>query len=181
MNPSEDKKLVIIGKCGRAYGVRGWMHIQSFTAQPQNILNYLNWVLISPSGEQQSVHLDGLKPHGDHFVAKIKGIDSPEAVRPFCLSEIAIHQSDLPELDDGQYYWAELKGLTAVLPTGKKLGTVKEIFATGANDVITVVTEQQKEILVPYLDDVVLAIDLDQGTMTLDWDPAERYEDSHEQ
>ncbi len=172
-------KLVIIGKCGRPYGVRGWVHIQSFTADPSNILNYQNWIMILPTGTKQPVELDGLRAHGNHFVAKIKGIESPEATKRFTLAEIAVSQDDLPELEEGEHYWEELIGLKAILPNGKELGTVDSIFETGANDVIVVKMADDKELLVPYLDDVVLDIKVNEGTITLDWDPVERLSGEH--
>jgi 16S rRNA processing protein RimM len=166
--------LVIIGKCGRPYGVRGWLHIQSFTADPSNILNYRQWILITSQGKQKPVSLEDLRPHGNHFVAKIKGFDSPEAAKTICLFQIAMAKDDLPTLQEGQYYWEELTGLQALLPNGKALGVVDSLFETGANDVIAVTTPKGKELLVPYIDSVVLDINLKQGTITLDWDPLER-------
>lgn len=165
---------IIIGKCGRPYGVKGWFHIQSFTADPHNILQYSNWTLLTKQGKQKSVELESIRPHGNHFVAKLKGIDSPEDAKSVGLLEIATPKDELPELEQDEYYWVDLIGLTAILPNGNELGTVDELFETGANDVIVVKTSDEKELLAPYIDDVVLDIDLEQGTMTLDWDPAER-------
>jgi 16S rRNA processing protein RimM len=168
------QNLIIIGKCGRPYGVKGWFHIQSFTADPNNILNYRNWTLLTPQGKQKPVELEGIRAHGNHFVAKIQGIDSPEDAKSIGLFQIAMPQDELPELGENEYYWADLVGLKAILPSGVTLGTVSELFETGANDVIVVKTEQNKELLVPYTDEVVLDVDLDAGTLTVDWDPAER-------
>lgn len=166
--------LIIIGQCGRPYGVRGWFHVESFTATPANILKYRNWTLLTQQGKQKPVKLEGIKPHGTHFVAKIQGIDSPEDAKEIGLFQIAMPQDDLPALDEGQYYWSDLLNLKACLPTGQLLGTVQELFETGANDVIVVKRQDGKELLVPYVDDVVLEVDLDKGIITMDWDPAER-------
>ena len=166
--------LVIIGKCGRPYGVRGWLHIQSFTADPNNILKYRQWILITSQGKQKPVSLEDLRAHGNHFVAKIKGIDNPEDAKIISLFQIAMAKNDLPALEEGEYYWEELIGLHAILPNGNPLGIVDSLFETGANDVIAVTTPKGKELLVPYIDSVVLAIDPKKGTITLDWDPLER-------
>jgi 16S rRNA processing protein RimM len=166
--------LVTIGKCGRPYGVRGWFHIQSFTANPSNILHYRNWTLITSQGKQKPVQLEDLRPHGNHFIAKIKGIDTPEAAKAICLLQIAMPKNDLPPLQKGEHYWAELTGLKAILPNGTPLGVVDSLFETGANDVIIVTLPEGKELLVPYVDSVVLDVDLAEGTITLDWDPLER-------
>jgi 16S rRNA processing protein RimM len=83
-------------------------------------------------------------------------------------------KNDLPPLQKGEHYWAELTGLKAILPNGTPLGVVDSLFETGANDVIIVTLPEGKELLVPYVDSVVLDVDLAEGTITLDWDPLER-------
>lgn len=172
--------LIIIGKCGRPYGVRGWMHIQSFTEEPANITQYKSWILLHRSGKQEPATVEGIRAHGNHFVAKIKGIDSPEAIKAYGLAQIAVARENLPELGEKQHYWADLAGLEAKLPNGISLGKIDSLFETGANDVIVVITPEGKRLLIPYIDSVVLGIDLDTRTMTVDWDPAERAGKSHD-
>lgn len=168
------QNLIVIGQCGRPYGVKGWFHVQSFTADAKNILNYPNWTLLTPQGKQKPVKLQGIRGHGNHFIAKIQGIDSPEEAKSVGLFSIAIAPEELPKLNENQYYWVELIGLRAILPNGQGLGTVSQLFETGANDVIVIQTASGKELLVPYIDEVVLEVNLNDGTMILDWDPAER-------
>jgi 16S rRNA processing protein RimM len=47
---------------------------------------------------------------------------------------------------------------------------IEDIMETGANDVLVVAGDRQR--LIPYVvDDVVKHVDLQSGTMTVDWEP----------
>ncbi len=84
--------------------------------------------------------------------------------------EIAITRDQLPEPEDDEYYWVDLEGLSVTNLDGITLGVVDSIMETGANDVLVV--KGEKERLIPYvMDEFVHAIDLDAGTITVDWDP----------
>ena len=54
---------------------------------------------------------------------------------------------------------------------GEQLGQVKRMMETGANDVIVVQDETEKqEILIPYVrEQVVKCVDLEKKTITVDW------------
>jgi 16S rRNA processing protein RimM len=92
--------------------------------------------------------------------------------------DIAIESSQLPELSDDEFYWRDLMGMQVVTEKGYSLGTIKEIFATGANDVMLIKANTndafgQKERMLPILfDQVVKQIDKPSATITVDWDPA---------
>ena len=74
----------------------------------------------------------------------------------------------LPRLKKGEYYWSQLEGLKVTNLQGIELGKVSHLFETGSNDVLVVLGERER--LIPYLPQIVLAIDLDAGTLNVDWD-----------
>ena len=52
------------------------------------------------------------------------------------------------------------------------LGKVTSLMETGANDVLVVKAEDGQERLIPFIrDSVITHVDLQAGTMTVDWDP----------
>ena len=75
---------------------------------------------------------------------------------------------ELPPLEDGDFYWAELEGLRVVTVEGAELGVVKRLMETGANDVLVVQGERER--LIPYVAAVVRNVDLDSRTIEVDWD-----------
>jgi 16S rRNA processing protein RimM len=106
---------------------------------------------------------------GAGIVARISGIDDRDAAHRSIGRKIHIPTSDLPQLEEGEYFWDQLKGLEAVNLNNDRLGVVDRLFETGANDVI-VITGDHGEVLVPFVPDVVREVDLENGLMRLDWD-----------
>jgi 16S rRNA processing protein RimM len=73
---------------------------------------------------------------------------------------------DALPLEEGEYYVHQIEGLTAVTANGERLGTVREGLVTGAHDVY-VIDGAQGEILLPAIPDVILGVDLEAGTITV--------------
>jgi 16S rRNA processing protein RimM len=161
-------KFITIGRFGAPYGVKGWMKIQSFTVPVENILDYEPWY-IEQNGDWQAISLSGQRKHNQGVVATIEGCDDREQTVQYRNVDIAVPRNELPELEQNEYYWTDLEGLKVNTVTGKELGIIDHVFATGANDVLVV--KGEKEHLVPYLlEQVVKKIDLDNNTMLIDWD-----------
>ncbi|WP_292977303.1 ribosome maturation factor RimM [Nitrosomonas sp.] len=85
---------------------------------------------------------------------------------------IAVPRSQLPQLpEDGKdgYYWTDLIGIDVVNTQGKSVGTVSGLFETGANDVMRVQLSNNKEELIPFVDQVIRQVDLKARQITVDW------------
>ena len=79
-------------------------------------------------------------------------------------------RDQLPELPQGEYYWTDLIGLDVRLEDGRRLGTIDNMLATGANDVMVVRGERER--LIPFVPgQYVKEVDLAGGCVTVDWGP----------
>ncbi|MGD8558125.1 MAG: ribosome maturation factor RimM [Gammaproteobacteria bacterium] len=167
-----DSQLVVVGKITSAYGIKGWVKIYSYTDPVTNILNYNPWYLPSrPTAEdwQPRQVLQG-RAHGKHVVAQLENVSDRHQAELLRGLDIAIPRNELPPAAEGEYYWIDLKGLKVVNTNGLELGVIEDIMETGANDVLVVAGDRQR--LIPYVvDDVVKHVDLQSGTMTVDWEP----------
>lgn len=170
MSQASDK--LVIGKIGAPYGVKGWVKINAYTDVPEGIFDYSPWVV----GDQQ-YQIDQWRPHGKSLVAKIVNIDSRDDAERIKNLDILIAADQLPELDEGEFYWRDLTGMQVVTTQGYDLGVVKDVFNTGANDVLQVKANPndafgQKERLLPFvLDEVVQQVDKEGRVITVDWEP----------
>lgn len=161
-------ELVIVGRIGAPHGVAGAVRISSATQPAENIEHYRPWLL--GDGERfREVEVSWLRPHGAGYVAGIAGVTSRDQAEALRGSLIAVRRSALPDLEAGrEYYWQDLVGMTVCHPDGRVLGTVKNLLETGANDVL-VVQGRPREVLIPFVDGVVLDVDLTSGRMLVDW------------
>jgi len=171
MSQASDK--VVIGKIGAPYGVKGWVKINSYTEVPEGIFDYSPWLL----ADGKEYQIDQWRPHGKAIVAKLIDIDSRDDAERIKNLDISIDAEQLPELGDDEVYWRELNGMQVVTTQGYQLGVVKEVFNTGANDVIRVKAKVndafgQKERLIPFVfDSVVQTVDKTERVITVEWDP----------
>lgn len=167
MSAADNDDIIIAGQLGGPYGVRGWIKVVSHTDTKENLLSMLPWML-KIKGNWQACDVEDAKVHGKGLIAKIKGIDSPEQAKTFVNTPLAIYASQLPELGDDEYYWQDLIGLHVYNEQDQYFGTIKTLIETGANDVMQVMGDRER--LIPYIDDVVLGVDLCEGRMQVAWD-----------
>lgn len=175
---STKSNLVNVGRITAVFGIKGWVKVHSYTEPQDNLFNYRPWLLKTPHGIKE-IEIDEARPHGDAYVAHIKGVDDRNLAETFTKCDIAVGREELAELDDGEFYWHQLEGLRVVSQfEGQQLdfGVVSKILETGANDVLVVQGDSQsmdqKERLVPYVPgQFVLSVDLDAATILVDWDP----------
>ena len=164
-----DKDHLVIGKITGYYGVKGWVKVFSYSMPKENILNYKNWFILADDIFINHLLIDG-KEHQKKIIVKLDNVDSRDDAKEIIGKDVFISQLDLTDLEDDEYYWRDLEGLSVITTKGLCLGKIQYLFETGANDVM-VVKEGNSECLIPYsLGNVVTDIDLDKGEVTVDWD-----------
>lgn len=161
---------VVVGRFGKAHGVRGAVTVQSFTEPKSNIIEYSPWfVRAGSSWTELDVRL--VEQRGKQIIAWVDDVESRDAASALTNQEIAVLRSALPKLAKGEFYWQQLVGLTVINLEQKKLGIVTDMMATGANDVMIV--EGDKRHLIPFiLGRFVQTISLETGEVVVDWDEA---------
>jgi len=160
---------VVLGRVSGLYGVSGWVRVFSHTEPREGIVRY-SPIFLKVQGEWRPFELEAGRAHGAGVVLKFVGCDDRDQAVALLQCEIGVHRAQLPPPGPGEYYWADLEGLRVVTLDGVELGTVRSLFATGANDVIVVQGERER--LLPFVrDKVVVEVNLEQRLMTVDWDP----------
>lgn len=152
------------------FGVRGWVKVYSYTRPRENILAYSPWWLDLPDGTRRCCRLRSGRVHGKGLVALLEGVDDADAAQLLAGAGIRVERAQLGEPGPGSWYWADLEGLRVLTLAGMELGRVETLMETGANDVLVVQGERRR--LIPFVHgQVVRAVDLEAGTLTVDWDP----------
>lgn len=169
-------ELVTVGRITAVYGVRGWVKVYSHTQPMDNILRFDRWWLQGQDG-WEPLKIDRGRRRGKGLIAHIEGVDDRNDAAHYCQRDIAIRRSDMPRLEEGEFYWHQLEGLRVISHfDGREydFGRVERLMETGANDVLVVRGgEGGRERLIPYLpNEFVTCIDLDAGVITVAWDPA---------
>lgn len=155
-----------MGRITAPFGIKGWVKLQPFTAEPANLLAYPLWWIGSEAGWQQC-RVERADVHSGSIVAKLAGCEDRDAAMRYRGRQVAVSRESLPAAGNNEFYWADLIGLRVVNVQGEDLGTVSRVFETGANDVL--VLEGDRERLIPFTEHVVQQVDLAGGVIRVDW------------
>jgi len=163
------------------HGVKGWVKIRAYV-EDLKLLTQLSHVMVSPggntsSGESRAVQIVEVKPQGKGVIASLKGVNDRTMAETLRGWIIEIPATQLPPAEAGVFYWRDLVGLAVFCRYRDRdvlLGKVLRLVETGANDVLVVGPTSDsigdKETLIPWVpDDVIVAVDLQQGTIRVDW------------
>ncbi len=159
-----DNNPVLLGKVAATHGIRGELRIAVFSGQFETILSLSSLLIKRPDGGMEKFEFAAKAARGNKLIVAFIGYESINKVSHLVGRELYTTRGELPELAVGEFYWCDLLGLKVVTDAGITLGFVTDIIATGSNDVY-VVKNDEREYLIPALDDVVLDIDLENETM----------------
>jgi 16S rRNA processing protein RimM len=160
---------VIIGKIVGLFGVKGWLKIRSYTDPREQIARYQPWQ-VAVDGVWRQMAVEAVQPHGKGMIARLSGVENRDQALPLVGGDIGVSRQQLPALAENEFYWRDLEGLKAVNLEGVELGTVRYLFATGANDVLVVQKDGGPEILIPFLwQRTIQAVEIDAGLIRVDW------------
>jgi len=156
-SPKGESIYLAIGFLRRPHGVAGEIIMDLHTDFPERIKPGRK---VYMGEKHEAFTIDSVRAHGNGVLVKLRGFDVPEAVGRFRNQWMYVKSSEVPALPEGRYYKHDLIGLTAMTDAGEKLGVLKEVLETGANDVYVVAQEDGKEILLPAIPDVVLDVNM---------------------
>ncbi len=165
-------EMILVGRVSGLFGVRGWVRLHSDTEPRENILSY-SPLYLEREGQWQVVKIMDGRKQGKAVVARLGECADRDAAALLLGARIAIKREQLRETEAGEYYWRDLLGLKVLTLENVELGVITQMMETGANDVLVVRAEEDgQERLIPFIQgDVISEIDLEQGRMTVDWDP----------
>lgn len=164
LKSATDKKI-IIGKIGAAHGVRGDMKVYPLTDFPDRF-NTIKKAFI----DDKEIDIISTRYQNNFVVMKVKGVNSREEVARYTNKLLKINRSDVPPLNEGEYYSFDIIGLKVINQDDVVLGEIIEILKTGSNDVYITKTPEGKQLLIPALKKVVTEINIEDGFMKVIWD-----------
>ena len=174
-----------VGVVTTTHGVRGEMKVYPTTDDPKRFLDLEKVFIDEPEGPKGTKEqpgkgskapvktvrreraVEGVKFFKNLVILKLAGIDDMDAAAKLRGAELYVSREDAVPLEEGEYYIADLIGLRVVTEEGLELGTVEDIWPTGANHVITVKQKNGNEILLPYIPDCVKEVRLTEGEILI--------------
>jgi 16S rRNA processing protein RimM len=176
-----------VGRIADAWGVKGWMKIQSYASDPQALLSARRWFLkpedtgtVPKPGTATrlpaSLKITQVREHGDGIVASAAGVVDRNGAEALRGARIFTSRAEFPSPKADEYYWVDLIGLQVLNQQGEDLGQVVGLIDTGPHSVLRVVpagmtapVKPDEERLIPFVSAYVGEVSLEQRRITVDW------------
>ncbi|HET7755914.1 MAG TPA: ribosome maturation factor RimM [Steroidobacteraceae bacterium] len=161
-----------LGRLGAPYGVKGWVHVDSYTDPPLGLLQYRQWALRLGSGARITRRLAAGRGHGAGLVAQLEGVTDRRQAAALTGAVIEVQRAALPRPGTHEYYCADLVGLSVRNLEGVALGTVSHFVDPPGGAVMVTREAGGREHWVPAGPKHLRKVDLAAGVIVVDW-PAE--------
>jgi 16S rRNA processing protein RimM len=175
-----------VARVADAWGIKGWLRIQPYAADPQVVFKARHWFLQPPAGKPRAkdapplpkvLNVTLVKEHSDGVIASVREVADRNGAEALRGARIFVSRSTFPKTDDGEFYWIDLIGLAVVNRDGAALGTVAEMMDTGAHSVMRLTAESVDEAgtprtierLVPFVAAYIDEVSLAERRIVADW------------
>ncbi len=183
--PAWPDDAVEVGRIAGAWGVKGWIKVQPFAADPQALFSSKRWFLKPP--EEPRPARPGTAPypgllkvaesreHGDGVIARLHDVADRNGAEALRGARIFVARSSFPTADTDEFYWVDLIGLAVINRDEQALGTVVGLLDTGAHSVLRVLPDGGKgeadERLIPFVAQYIDEVSLESRRIRVDWGP----------
>ncbi len=155
---------VVLGEVTGAHGLRGELRVRFAGDSPDHLLEATSLWLASrpgdPEARRYAVTDRGLA-RGGEVRLRLAGVASRDEVVPLLGLLVTVPAETLASLPEGEFYWYELIGCRVESESGQVAGVVREVWETGAHDVLVVRDEAGIERLIPTAREIMTRIDLE--------------------
>jgi 16S rRNA processing protein RimM len=152
-----EPEYLVVGYLRRPHGVHGEMIMEVQTDFPERLKPDTDVYI---GDVHKRLIITSTRFHNEGLLIKFQAVDTPEEAGRYRNQSVYVKAADRPALPEGQYYHHELIGFTIVDEKGELIGSLTEIMQTGANDVYVVRQAEGREILLPVISSVILAVEM---------------------
>jgi 16S rRNA processing protein RimM len=171
---------VVIGRIRKAHGLRGEVSVEVRTDEPATRFA-TGSVLAADPAAAGPLTVAGARWHGGRLLLSFEGVadrDAAERLRGVLLLA-DVPATERPE-DPDEFYDHQLAGLPVVTTSGGRVGVIAEVLHLPGQDLLAVLTDEGREVLVPFVAAMVPAVDLDARRVVVD-PPAGLLDDAAEE
>ncbi len=161
-----EEGLLLLGHIQSAQGLKGQVRVHSDTENPADICTYSPlWDAL----KQQQLTLNFVRMHKDSVICSIDGITDRNGAEALKGLALCVERERLADVEDDEFYHADLLGLDVQDMDGKSIGQVKTVQNFGAGDLLDVLLgDSRVSVYVPFTEEVVPVVDIQSGFVRID-------------
>ena len=160
------EKQLQVGVISSTHGVRGEVKVFP-TTDDVTRFRQLKKVYLDTGREMLPLEIENVKFFKQFAILKFKGIDNINDIEKYRGKSLMIDREDAVDLDEDEYFIADMIGMKVCTEDGSEFGTLKDVMETGANDVYIIDSLEHGEVLIPAIRECILDVDMDEECMTI--------------
>jgi 16S rRNA processing protein RimM len=158
---------LVVGRVGKPHGINGAVTVEVRTDDPDARFAPGSSLRTDPV-DRGPLTIADLHPRSGGIVVYFEGVDSREGAEALRGTVLVVDSASLPPLGEpDEWYDHDLVGLAAVDPAGVALGTVTDVVHSAASDLLVITGADDREHLVPFVKEMVPAVDLPAGRVVV--------------
>jgi 16S rRNA processing protein RimM len=169
MSPATGR--VEFGRIVGAHALRGEVRVRLHAEDPKNLQRatgvWLGTGLSDAQARFYPIEGTGSGRAGELRLA-LEGVESRESAEALRGQVVMGDAESLAKLAQDEFYWHQLVGCLVETESGQAIGRVREIWQTGAHDVLVVDGETPEPILIPTAREIMKTVDLEAGRIVID-------------
>ncbi|MDD6628730.1 MAG: ribosome maturation factor RimM [Lachnospiraceae bacterium] len=155
-----------VGVITQTHGIRGEVKVFP-TTDDVNRFKKLKEVMLDTGKERLTMEIESVKFFKQYVILKFRGYDSINDIEKYKRAKLLVTRDKAVKLKKDEYFIADLIGLKVITEDGESFGTLKDVLATGANDVYVVERPDASEVLLPAIKECILNVDMEQGCISV--------------
>ncbi|RFU63304.1 ribosome maturation factor RimM [Peribacillus glennii] len=157
------EKWFNVGKIVNTHGIGGEVRVISRTDFHEERYKKGNTLYLfkEDGGEPIELKITSHRTHKNFDLLTFENYTNVNMSEPLKGGILKVPESQLGVLPEGEYYFHQIIGCTVYTDEGEEIGEIREILTPGANDVWVVKGKNGKDVLIPYIDNIVTSIDVE--------------------
>lgn len=160
------EKYFRVGVIANTHGIRGEVKVYP-TTDDINRFKKLKKCILDTGKEYIDLNVESVKFFKNMVILKFKEYNNINDIECYKGKDILVSRDNAVKLEKGEYYIADILGAKVILEDGSKFGVLEDVMQTGANDVYVVKTLDNKEVLLPKIDECVKKLDIENKIVTV--------------
>ena len=153
-----------VGVITSTHGIKGEVKVFPTTDNVKRFKKNME-IILDTGKENINLTVEGVKFFKQFVILKFKGIDSINDIEKYKTKSLYVTRENAVRLRKDEYFIADLLGVDVWEDNGDKLGVLKDVIETGANDVYVISLEDGKELLIPAIKECILDVDVENRKM----------------
>ena len=157
------EEFLRVGVIMSTHGIKGEVKVYPTTDDAERFLALKEKeVLLDTGREMLPLVIENVRFFKNLVILKFQGIDNINDIEKYRGRDLLVTRENAVPLEEGEFFICDIIGSTVYEEDGSVFGTLRDVMETGANDVFVVETGDGREVLLPYIDDCIREVNVEE-------------------